>query len=243
MAFYPSILPWYDQIFPFSPVQRDFVLSFGANPDWSIVDVGCGTGSLIISLAGVFRKTAGLDPDESMLSLARGKALAAGAGTWFLQAGMLDLTKEISTGSVDRLICFGNTLPHLTDEQEVVEFFRQASLILKPGGLFLIQIIDYDRIINQGLNGLPTIEDEEIRFERAYLYPDLNPSHVRFQTRLTIKETGQAIGNEVPLLALRPGILKALLQKAGFGDIEIYGNFKLGPVTPDSQPCIIKARR
>jgi len=33
--------------------------------------VGCGTGSLIVSLAKVFRETAGLDPDEAMLDAAR----------------------------------------------------------------------------------------------------------------------------------------------------------------------------
>ncbi|MCX6224952.1 MAG: class I SAM-dependent methyltransferase, partial [Bacteroidia bacterium] len=164
MPFYASILSWYDQIFPFAPVQRDFVLSFGASPVLSAVDVGCGTGSLIVSLAKVFRTTAGIDPDEAMLEAARQKAAAEPVGTWFLQAGMLDLVKEFAPESVDRLICFGNTLPHLANEEEVVEFAQQAYQILKPNGQVLIQIINYARILDQKLYGLPTFEKENLTF-------------------------------------------------------------------------------
>jgi ubiquinone/menaquinone biosynthesis C-methylase UbiE len=241
MNFYETILPWYDQIFPLSPAQLDFVLSFGESPDLSVVDVGCGTGSLIVELAKVFRKTAGLDPDGAMLEAARRKAAAGPAGTWFIQAGMLDLAKEFAPQSVDRLICFGNTLPHLANETEVAEFARQASRILKPSGLLLVQIISYDRILDQKLGGLPTIETEEFSFERRYLYPE-NPTHVRFVTRLTLKSSGEVIENEVPLLAIRPARLRQILENAGFSGVEEFGSFKKDSVTLDSQPFIIKAR-
>jgi ubiquinone/menaquinone biosynthesis C-methylase UbiE len=242
MAFYLSILPWYDQIFPFSPVQRDFVLARGADPALSIADVGCGTGSLIVSLAQVFRTTAGLDPDESMLTLARHKAAQAGAGTWFLPAGMLNLTDEFTAGSVDRLICFGNTLPHLANQDEVREFLRQARQVLSRNGLLLLQIINYDRILDQGLPGLPTIETGEFRFEREYLYEGKSPTHVRFCTKLTVHENGLVIGNEVPLLAIRGSELIKHLQAAGFSDVSSFGSFNGGPLTPESQPLILTAK-
>lgn len=240
MEFYTTIRPWYDQIFPYSPLQRDFVLSFGAGRGWSAVDVGCGTGSLIVSLAGTFRKTVGLDPDGSMLEAARQKAAAESAGTWLIQAGMLDLSGEFHSQSVDRLICFGNTLPHLADDAEVVEFAGQAFKILKPNGLVLIQIINYDRILNLKLDGLPTIENDDLIFERKYLYPD-QPTHIRFITRLTLKKTGVIIENEVPLLALRPARLRRILEDRGFSHLEEFGSFKKEPFTPDSQPYILKA--
>lgn len=241
MDFYSSIHPWYDQIFPFAPVQRDFVLSFGNDPSLHIVDAGCGTGSLIVSLAGVFRTTAGIDPDEAMLRTARLKASAQQVGTWFINAGMLDLCTEFGPASVDRLICFGNTLPHLADDDEVKEFARQSRQILKPGGLLLIQIINYDRILDQRLGGLPTIDNADITFERIYEYPD-NPSHVRFLTRLTIKSTGDVIENEVPLLALRHARLREILQISGFSEFREFGSFKKDSFTSDYQPFIITGR-
>jgi SAM-dependent methyltransferase len=242
MSFYPSILPWYDQIFPLAPVQCDFVFSFGANPDLSVLDIGCGTGSLIVFLARVFRKTAGLEPDEYMLEAARRKALKQTAGTWFIQAGMLDLTQEFASTSVDRLICFGNTLPHLANLAEAGEFARQAFQILKPDGLLLIQIINYDRILNRKLGGLPTIENEELSFERIYEYSE-NPTHIQFQTRLTMKASGLVIENDVPLLALRPSRLRKTLEDAGFSDISEFGSFKKDPFTLESQPYIVSAKK
>lgn len=240
MKFYTSIQPWYDLIFPFSRVQRDFVLSFGDHPLLSVVDVGCGTGSLISSLGGIFRKTAGLDPDEAMLETARRQATDAGAGTWFIQAGMLDLKRVLAPRSVDRLICFGNTVPHLADEEEVAEFFRQARKVLKPEGMMMIQVINYDKILDQKSEGLPTIENDECTFERKYLYPE-NAVHVQFQTRLTLKATGTVIENEVPLLALRPQRLREILGDSGFSGLEEFGSFKKEPFSPESQPYIIVA--
>ncbi len=239
-SFYTSIAPWYDQIFPYSPEQHDFVLSYGDNHHLSLADVGCGTGSLIRSLAKVYRKTAGLDPDHSMLEVARAKAHVAPVSTWFIQAGMLELVAELGRHSTDRLICFGNTLPHLNNETEVSEFVRQAALVLKPGGLLMLQIINYDRIFDQNLQGLPTIEDDEIRFERIYRY-EPGSIHVRFITRLKLKKSGLEVENEVPLFAIRPGQLRRILEEFGFGGIQEFGNFKRAEFTNQSQPYIVTA--
>jgi 2-polyprenyl-3-methyl-5-hydroxy-6-metoxy-1,4-benzoquinol methylase len=204
--------------------------------------VGCGTGSLIVSLARVFRKTAGLDPDEAMLGSARRKASAAAVGTLLMQAGMLDLTRELDPMSVDRLLCFGNTLPHLANDEEVTGFIRQAAQIIKPDGKIIIQIINYDRILDQKQVGLPTIENDEFSFERHYSYPE-NPTHVQFQTRLILKSSGEIIENEVPLLAIRPTRLRWILADSGFSGFEEFGSFKKDPFTPNSQPFIIAATK
>jgi 2-polyprenyl-3-methyl-5-hydroxy-6-metoxy-1,4-benzoquinol methylase len=242
MPFYPSIRPWYDQIFPFIPAQLDFVLSFGADPGLSVLDVGCGTGSLIVALADIFRSTAGMDPDEDMLESARLKASAKPVGTWFSKAGMLDLNIELAPESVNRLLCFGNTLPHLANEEEVVDFIHQAFHVIKPNGLIMMQIINYDRILDQKLDGLPTIGNDECQFERRYQYQQ-NSTHIQFQTKLTIRRTGQIIENSVPLLAIRPARLRQILADSGFSEIEEFGSFKKDPLTSESQAYIVKAMK
>jgi len=124
----------------------------------------------------------------------------------------------------------------------VEEFLRQAMVVLKPGGTILLQIINYKRILDQKLSGLPTIDNEEIKFERIYQYPD-NPSHVQFKTRLTIKATGDNIENDVPLLALLPNRLMQILKDSGFSSLEEFGSFKKDPFNTDSQPLILKAQK
>lgn len=243
MSFYTSIHAWYDEIFPFVPAQRDFVLSFGSDPALSIADVGCGSGSLIVSLGKVFRKTAGLDPDESMLELALRKAGAEPVGTWFMQAGMLDLSRELQPASVDRLICFGNTLPHLASHDEVAEMLGQSFSVLRKGGILLLQIINFSRVFRNGLPGLPTLENDRVRFVRNYLYEKSDPEFIRFHTVLTIKSTGEIIENVVPLLAISEERLLNQIREAGFVRVKTYGSFDGAPFTPESQPLIVTAMK
>jgi 2-polyprenyl-3-methyl-5-hydroxy-6-metoxy-1,4-benzoquinol methylase len=238
MDFYTSIHPWYDQIFPYQEGQRTFVLRQGSDPAWTLVDAGCGTGSLILNLHRDFGKVIGMDPDAAMLQAAREKALKTGTTLELRESGMLDLAAELSVSSVDRLVCFGNTLPHLADEEEVAEFARQAARVLRPGGRMMLQVINYDRILDQHLAGLPTIENDQIRFERKYLYSE-NPTHVGFRTQLTIKSTGQTIVNEVPLLAIRPYKIRKILEDQGFSDFNEFGTFSGEPFTASSQPYIL----
>jgi ubiquinone/menaquinone biosynthesis C-methylase UbiE len=240
MDFYTSIHSWYDQIFPYQEIQRTFVLKHGSDPGWTLADAGCGTGKLLLNLSKDFGTLIGLDPDGSMLRIAEEQALEKKVPLDLRRAGMLDLTRELSENSLHRLVCFGNTLPHLASIDEVGEFIRQAAWVLKPGGKFLLQVINYERIIDNHLDGLPALENENVIFERKYIYPE-NPVHVAFRTKLTIKSTSEVIENEVPLLAIRPHKIRKILEDQGFSDIIEYGSVACEPFTPQSQPYILSA--
>ncbi len=255
MKFYTSIAELYDEIFPFQEVQKSFVESFlppdelkGMGTGKTLLDVGCGTGSLALHLAESFDTVIGIDPDREMLERAKLKALNFKAdrrtnleelGTWvFLEKGMLDLEEEFAESSFDAVLCFGNTLVHLPDTKAVSAFLRQVHTTLKAGGFLMFQIINYDRIIDQKLAGLPTIDTEKIRFERDYVYEG-DPEIIRFQTRLKLKQSDSLIENDIPLLALRPNQLLKLAQAIGFHHIGSYGNFKGEAFNTDSQPFIV----
>ncbi len=240
MAFYKSISEHYDDIFPQNPMQLDFVLkSFDNTSGLKVLDVGCGTGSLSIALAPHFGKVIGIDPDAKMLDLANEKAGSDQPGLSFLPYGMLDLEKHDIFNNIDVLLCFGNTLVHLGSEEEIQEFLRQAKTTLKPGGKLMIQIIHYDRIFNEKIAGLPTIENDSIKFVRNYHYTDRNA--LDFETILSIKESGEEIRNTISLFPILKDDLISLVQKAGFHDILVYGNFKQDPHLPGSIPLLIEA--
>ena len=253
MEFYTSIADYYDEIFPFKQVQKNFINSFDIQGyDSTLLDVGCGTGSLSLNLADSFGTVIAIDPDKEMLHLAKIKAMKFKAdhrdqledlGNWvFVQKGMLDLSDEFVPDSFNTVLCFGNTLVHLSSKEEVSSFLDQASGILKPGGLLMVQIINYDRIIDQKLTGLPSLENENINFERNYRF-DSDPAKVIFHTKLTVKKSGEEIENEISLLAIRPQQLTEMMKEVGFVDIQEFGNFKKDPFTKDSQPFIVVARK
>lgn len=239
MAFYQSIADHYDDIFPLNPAQVNFVLERLDSGNMKILDVGCGTGNLCIALTSHFKHITGIDPDNSMLEKAKLKAGELQNISWHPH-GMLELERQYGENSIDAVLCFGNTLVHLASEIEIAEFLRQAKHVLKPGGKLMIQVINYDRILGQEIKGLPTIENDRIQFVRNYHW-DTDGEPVNFETILTIKSTGQAIRNSIPLYPLRKQKLEGLLINAGFRNIQFYGNFKREPFHPDSIPLVITA--
>jgi SAM-dependent methyltransferase len=241
MEFYQSIAKLYDYIFPLNPEQINFVRS--CIPDTGnakVLDVGCGSGSLCLAMAPVFKKVVGIDPDQSMLYLARKKAGTQFSNLQFLPYGMLGLENKFQKESFDAILCFGNTLVHLGSEAEILAFLTQARALLRQKGKLFLQIIHYDRIIDQDIKGLPTIENEQIKFVRNYHF-HAEDNSLDFETILTDKKSSKDIRNVIPLHPIRKDALKYLLIKAGFSHIAFYGNFKKDHLLDSSVPLIIEA--
>lgn len=242
MAFYKSIAPWYDHIFPASPLQVKFTeqqLS-GLSPK-KILDVGCGTGNLSLLLAEKGAMVTGIDLDAEMVSRAKNKAIGR-AGLDFQVRDMLQISHQFEPLSLNAVVCYGNTLVHLLRSGDILSFFNQSAGLLKPGGHLLLQIINYDYVLDEGLDGLPTIENEHIRFERHYEFREQDEM-INFKTLLTVKSSGLTITNSVPLHPVRRDFLRMLLQESGFGRIQFFGGFDSAPLTERSMPLIVTAQK
>lgn len=238
MSFYQSISEHYEQIFPLNKIQIEFIKKSLHNfANSSVLDIGCGTGNLSLELAKLFSQVTAIDLDEAMLKRAIIKNVN---GVEFLKMNMLDIEKTFSQNAFDAVICFGNTLVHLNGTNEILDFFKQAKNILKEDGKLLFQMINYDRIIDHKVQGLPTIENEQIKFERNYTYK-IEQNRVDFETILTVKNTGQLIQNTIVLYPLRKDEILKHLKVAGFEDVQFYGNFKSDTFAIDSIPLVVKA--
>ena len=238
MEFYESIINYYDHIFPLKEQQARFVTQSFPHPEnLSLLDIGCGTGSLSTELSKTFSKVVAIDLDEAMIGRAKKKN---NGPVSFSKMNMLDIEEEFGEQAFDAVICFGNTLVHVTDPSLIQQFFNQAKKILQSDGKLLFQIINYDRIIDQNIKALPTIENDTVRFVRNYNYS--SPiTLIDFETTLLIKETDNEIQNSVQLYPLRKAEVEVMLRRAGFTKLTFYGNFKREGLTTDSQPLIVEA--
>ncbi len=243
-GFYQSIAAWYDRIFPVDPAAVSFAAkkiglpAAGASGP-SVLDAGCGTGGLALALAGFGFRVTGIDSDAEMVRLAteKGRALQAAR---FEVMDLRDAGSRFYADSFTAVVCFGNTLVHLASREEISGFIRKVRGMLKKDGLFLAQILNYDRILDQGLTVLPTLEDDKIRFERTYR-PEAGSERFWFRTVLTVKSGPRVIENAVPLIPLRRGELAGMLANAGFSRVEWFGDFNGGPLTDASLPMIAAA--
>nr|WP_320120023.1 class I SAM-dependent methyltransferase [uncultured Marinifilum sp.] len=241
MNFYQSISTYYEYIFPLNKIQLEFIQKSHSKSasELSVLDIGCATGNLSVELAKNYKKVVGIDLDKAMVKRAMAKANAKNNLEYKFE-NMLNIDSSFGKSHFDIIACFGNTLVHLESEEMVADFFKKAQMVLKSSGKLLFQIINYDRIIDQNITSLPSIENKTIKFERNYNYLQ-EENKVEFETILTIKESQNKISNCIPLLALRKQTIEKLLLESGFSNVKFYGNFKRDKLTENSVPLIVEA--
>jgi len=157
----------------------------------------------------------------------------------FYEMDMRKIANNFEPESFDAVICFGNTLVHLLTHKDIDRFIGAVSEILKSSGSFMLQILNYDHILNSRIDQLPVIENEEIRFERFYGFRKDNL--IDFRTNLTVKSENLSIDNLIQLNPIRGNEIVKLLEKHNFHDIKLYGDFKMNPLEVDSLPFVLHA--
>ncbi len=240
MSFYEQIAPYYHHIFKINVNQVNFIKSKIPESDSSILDIGCGIGTLSFELTQYYKNLLGIDMDAEMIRAASIKKGTNTEAIQFLQLSMLKLDASIDINSVDGIVCFGNTLVHLNSLDEIADFLQQSKTALKPNKKLLVQIVNYDKILTKDIKQLPLLENDEIVFERNYYYRKLE-NKIDFNTRLKVKSTQQIIENSIELLPLLKKEIALLLNEAGFNNCNFYGNFKQESYTIDSPALIIEA--
>ena len=236
MDMYTGLAEYYDFLFPLEAQAVSFLEQEMAAAEIQhdrYLDVGCATGALLSAFSGKFNHLYGLDLDPVLLSLAA-KRLLPGVRekTELLEANMTDLDTLFPEEEFSVITCMGNTLPHL-NLAELNVFLDSVLRHLEGGGVFIYQIINFDRILDNHLRGLPTIEWGEITFNRYYSLPKGN-GRIDFDTILSDPEEYRKIESTVELTPVRRKQLGEYILGAGFTRSSVFGSFSGEPWTPDS---------
>ncbi|MDT7743392.1 MAG: hypothetical protein QOE59_2470 [Actinomycetota bacterium] len=118
------------------PAHRRLVAAAGLAPGQTVLEVGCGTGNLLLTAAAAARGTAvvGLDPDPAALARARAK-VARRAPSVRVEQGFADELPH-PDGSVDRVLS-AFMFHHLPSEAKTA-MLREVRRVLVPGGQLLL---------------------------------------------------------------------------------------------------------
>lgn len=107
--------------------------------DWTVADLGCGTGNAAELLAPCVKRVIAVDQSEVMLSAAR-KRLAEFTNVDFRRGELERL--PVAEAEVDAAVCV-LVLHHINDPGAAC---REMARVLKPGGTVLIvDMIEHDR--------------------------------------------------------------------------------------------------
>lgn len=245
---YRSMIAWGPRIAREAPLLLRLL---DEAPERSVVDLGCGTGEHVAFFADRGARAVGIDSSETMVERAREHEVA-GRGR-FVHGEVAEarrlLGREPAFGMA---VCLGNVLPHLTEQPALEAFLAGGVDVLLPGGILLVQVLNYERILSQGVRHMPlnfrkTEDGKEVVYLRLFqpagegrmwVYPvtlELDPG---------AQEPARVAQSRcVPVRAWRRDDLVPALDRLGF-DVRVFGDVLGGAFDPAASPdLVLEARK
>ncbi|MGK7395371.1 MAG: class I SAM-dependent methyltransferase [Candidatus Cyclobacteriaceae bacterium M3_2C_046] len=239
MSFYSRLADFYAYIFPHNPNKTKFLFwLIDRQASNHILDIGCATGDLALDLGRQNQKVTAVDNDPVMIVKAQIKATQEKLDIDFRVMDMTLIHHHFSENQFQLITCLGNTLVHIPADQ-VNNLLSAVRHLLKKGGTFVLQVVNYDKILAHQVKTLPDIDNKKITFSRKYDWSD--DQHLTFKTQLTIKETNQNYEQQTRLYPITAAQLREFLKKSGFHHIEAYGSYKKEKFQEESPALIIVA--
>lgn len=249
MAFYEMFADSYDDMINWSSrlerEERDLKKIVSENKIKTCVDAGCGTGVHAITLARMGVKVLGIDNSQPMLDIAIRNAQKQKLKNVEFKIGeFVKLDKSVK-GPVDAIFCLGNSLPHLVDDLDIITALGQFHKLLKPGGLCLIQMVNFDHYLDSSDSAVAVVDGirkgREVTFRRHY---EFKGTKVIFHVSIYDSRSRELLEDySSPLNAIRRDLLETFMEKAGFDDIQMYFDFSKQPLKRDDRSVTIFAWR
>lgn len=251
-SFYESIVGGYDRMTSFEhrlESAREFAAELTRQEKIdTAVDMACGTGLYAIALAEKGVNVTGVDVAPGMIKAARTNAARYGVAdklSWLVR-GMQQAPSE-SLCAKDAVTCMANSIPHVLDREEFSKTLANFNHMLRPGGVVVIQLLNYHRVLTQRerIVSIDRKRDEEfIRF-----YDFLPDGTLRFNL---LRVDWQSAPNSEPAhelksVRLRPyrwDEISQALEARGFTSIRQYGSPLFSDFNADeSLTVMITARK
>ena len=247
MSGYSKIASFYTHLFPLSDEAKGFLEPFVSRcreRSRSWLDVGCGTGNLLVWLLDRGVNAFGIEPDPDFADEARKRI--PGQADRVIEAHMGELGKMESGTRYGVISCLGNVLPHVASLEEVQSFFGDAGAILADDGAAIVQIVNYDKVLATTDWQFPVLrrvapDGTELVFHRAYeIAPNQRGGLIKFETVLRAGE--ETFRNCVWLCPIRKDSLLDAARPC-FESLEVFGDFKGNHWSPESAATILVAEK
>lgn len=229
---YDNLLEYYDEIFPVDQERITFMEELArrirpANADKNyratVLEIGCATGTFAITLMRRGMDVTGIDLNSAMIQSACRRNPEPRTNARFFCMNMLDIGGTFAHGRFDLALCLGNTLVHLDGPDQIRSFLRQARDLLRPGGAFVFQTVNYAKVLADDVMRLPAIETARARFEREYRRRD--DGRLSFEATIFASNGQPVFRDRVALYPATPNELSDLVKEAGLKRLDLFEDF------------------
>jgi len=188
-------------------------------PALSILDLACGQGRHAIELARRGYQVTGLDQSRYLLDVADRRAAAAGVAVRWVEGDMRQ--PYAVPGGVDVVVNLFTSFGYFADDADDLMVLRAVAGVLRPGGRFLLEVLNGERIMR-------TFEAREwIPFGEATVLEQrrLDRDRRRMEVDRTIIRDGHEEQTSHTLRLYSGRELTVLAKRAGFDVIQLYGGW------------------
>jgi ubiquinone/menaquinone biosynthesis C-methylase UbiE len=218
----------------------DFHENFTKTP-CRVLDIGCGTGSVTLSLAELGHTVTGVDPADGMLQVARAKD-EQGRVAW-VQAPAAEFTLP---DRFDLAIMTGHVFQVFLDDAETLAALRNIHRHMAPGGRLILESRNPQDRAWEDWTREKTREQRVIEgigpVDVYYQIKDVEGEHVTFDAVFTILDTDETLVSESRLRFAPLDTIQRLLSAAGFGEVKLLGWWDGTPYSETSPEIIAIAR-
>jgi len=222
---FPNDIPFYRVLIP--------------SPDSSILELGCGTGRVTLSLATHCRFIQGIDLSPAMLSICRKKLIRAGIPPTKVQVMEGDISDFDLGRTFDLIIAPFRVLQNLETDREVDGLFRGIRKHLAPGGTCILNVFRpfleaeelKEKWVRKGetfnwevplAGGRLTCHDRRAGMDagKLVLYPEL--VYRRYEGEALVDESVL----KIPMRCYYPDSFEKLIVEHGFTVLDRWGGYE-----------------
>lgn len=251
MSEFDSFVPFYDLLYDAQEDDLQMYCDFALSADGPILELGCGTGRVLIPLALEGHQVTGLELSAAMLAEAQAKvdAVRAADRVSLIQGDMRDF--ELRSRFALAIISI-NTFMHCYDIDQQLACLRCVHRHLKPGGRLVVDVFHPDpqvlvesdgRLISEGTRDNPKTGNTIHHLYTRRLDLSTQIQHVTFildeiDSEGTLRRT---------LFPFRMRFvyryeMELLLRVAGYSLESVFGSYDLEPFESSSERMVFVAR-
>jgi len=204
----------------------------------TVLDCACGTGRHAEMFASWGLDVAASDIDEDMLAQTRDRC---GSTVKIVESAFGDLPEHFDEG-FDAVVCVGNSLSAVLDEEEYLRSLSGIAGVVRPGGIAVLQVLNAAAHPDGELRFSPIHEIEHEGVRGPVLRWRYRHGRHLMAANVFLAKTDagwQPYPRHRALRAFWPDELTGALGQAGLTVDTIYGTYEFAPLSPDTHTDLI----
>ena len=245
--------PFYDYDYRNYREDIQLVVDLAQDGGDTALELGCGTGRVLVPLAATGCRVTGVDSSPALLELARRKVEQSGVNARVLLSQADLRSFDLAEKGFDFAFCVSNTLMHLTTQADQVAALVNTQRHLRPGGRLLVELFNPDIPHLIAISGVHELADQWQDEDRGatvlkWIVRRIDVARQLQETTFiyeSIYGDGHSEKAVLPftLRFLWPSEGVLLLEKAGFRVDEVWGDCDGNEYDNDSEQLIFLATK